>query len=120
MTVREAMRSMGDRTGTEYEGFAPCEHPGPLRSRKVVTAMRRIIAAAGAGVALAATLPVLGGAADRLPAPTDKAFRVPAVMVEHTVTLQVVAGGHEPTRRVRSELRLAGDRGRELVSDADS
>jgi hypothetical protein len=82
--------------------------------------MRRTIAAAGAGVALAAALPVLGGASDRLPAPTDKAFRVPAGMVEHTVTLQVVAGGHEPTRRVRSELWLAGDRGRELVSDADS
>ena len=38
-------------------------------------------------------------------------------MIEHTVTLQVVAGGHEPLRRVRSELWLAGDRGRELVTD---
>ena len=41
-------------------------------------------------------------------------------MVEHTVTLQVVAGGHEPLRRARSELWLAGDRGRELVTDADN
>ena len=111
------MRDMGDRTGGSQEGFAPSEGPGPLRSGAVVTGMRRIIAALVAGVSLAAGIPVLGGASDRLPAPTDRAFRVPAGMVEHTVTLQVVAGGHEPLRRMRSELWLAGDRGRELVTD---
>ena len=49
---------------------------------------------------------MLGGASDRLRA-TDRAFRVPERMIEHTVTLQVVAGRHEPLRRVRSELWLA-------------
>ena len=82
--------------------------------------MRRIVAALGAGVALAAGIPVLGGASDHVPAPTEAAFRVPDGMVEHTVTQQVVAGGHEPLRRVRSELWLARDRGRELVTDATS
>ncbi len=111
------MRGMGDKTGSPQEGFAPSEDPGPLRSRAVVTAMRRMIAVLVAGVSLAAGIPVLGGASDRLPAPTDRAFRVPDGMIEHTVTLQVVAGGHEPLRRVRSELWLARDRGRELVTD---
>lgn len=114
------MRGMGDKTGGPQEGFAPSEDPGPLRSRAVVTAMRRIIAVLVAGVSLAAGIPVLGGASDRLPAPTDRAFRVPDGMIEHTVTLQVIAGGHEPLRRVRSELWLAGDGGHELVTDVAS
>ncbi len=82
--------------------------------------MWRIIAVLAIGVALAAGIPVLGGASDDLPAPTDAAYRVPAEMVEHTVTTQVVAGGHEPLRRTRSELWLAGDRGHEIVTDADT
>ena len=114
------MRGMGDKTGGPQEGFAPSEDPGPLRSRAVVRGMRRIIAVLVAGVSLAAGIPVLGGASDRLPAPTDRAFRVPDGMIEHTVTLQVVAGGHEPLRRVRSELWLARDRGHELVTDVDN
>jgi hypothetical protein len=82
--------------------------------------MWRIIAVLAVGVVLAAAIPVLGGASDDLPAPTDAAYRVPAEMVEHTVTVQVVAGGHEPMRRTRSELWLAGDRGREVVTDMDT
>jgi hypothetical protein len=82
--------------------------------------MWRIIAVLTTGVVLAAGIPVLGGASDDLPAPTDAAYRIPAGTVEHTATLQVVAGGHEPPRRTRSELWLAGDRGREVVTDADT
>jgi hypothetical protein len=89
------MRGMGDKTEAAEEGFAPSEHPGPLRPGTVVSSMRRIIASLAAGVALAA-----------------------ADMVEHTVTLQVVAGSHEVTRSLRSELWLARDRGRQLVTDA--
>jgi len=118
MSTKRQMRDTGDRTDAEREGFAPS--PAPLRSPSVVIAMRRIIATLGAGVALAAAIPVLGGASDHLPVPTEEEFRVPAGMVEHTVTLQVVADSHEATRSLRSELWLAGDRGRQLVTDAVS
>jgi hypothetical protein len=80
--------------------------------------MWKIIGAGATGVALVAGIPVLGGASDHLPVPTEAAFRVPQEMVEHTVTLTVVAGSHEATRRTRSELWLARDRGRQLVTDA--
>jgi hypothetical protein len=112
------MRGMGDKTEAAEEGFAPSEHPGPLRPGTVVSTMRRIIPSLAAGVALAAAIPVLGGASDHLPVPTESEYRVPADMVEHTVTLQVVAGSHEVTRSLRSELWLARDRGRQLVTDA--
>lgn len=112
------MRDMGNRTGTETEGFVPS--PGPVRSQSVVIAMRRSIAVLAAGVALAAGIPVLGGASDHLPAPTEEEFRVPDEIVEHTVTLQVVADSHEATRSLRSELWLAGDRGRQVVTDPGS
>jgi hypothetical protein len=79
--------------------------------------MRRIIPVLGAGVAVAAVIPVLGGAADRVPLPTDAAVRVPTGMIEHTVTIQDVTGPRIAGRRVRSELWLTGDRGREVVTD---
>ena len=78
--------------------------------------MRRIIAATLAGVALAATIPVLGGARDHVPVPADPEYRVPAGMVEHTVTELNVRGGG----RTRSDVWLTADRGRKLVTDAAS
>jgi len=111
------MRSMGDRTATAGEAFASSEGPGPPRAGPVVGLMRRIIAIVCAGIAVAASIPVLGGASDRVPLPTDAAVRVPAGMVEHTVTVQDVTGPHAARRRVRAELWLTRDRGRELVTD---
>ena len=108
------MRDMGDRTGGPREKVSRLLKIRDLCARRsVVTAMRSIIAALGCRCRRSP--PGSRCWAGRRTAsrrrPTE-AFRVPSGMVEHTVTLQVVAGGHEaaaapPLRAVAGRVTAA-------------